>query len=111
MARIFFKGSARRLQPPLGVRPAGAERQVDLQRHAEVHGAGHRVDDHLGGPVVLGRGHVEQHLVVDLEDELTVHLRVLQRRREPHERDLEDVRGQPWIPAFIACRSPAWRIR
>src|SRR5690606_28644143 len=53
----------------LGFGPGGAEREVDLQRHAQVRRAAHDVKGQLADLVVLGRRYLQDHLVVHLEDD------------------------------------------
>src|SRR5215210_2075809 len=79
------------LERLLGGGPAVAEGEVDLEGDGQLGaGDGHGGAHQVGHGVVLGRWHLEDDLVVDLEDEPAAVAAVLQRPIESDESDLED---------------------
>src|SRR4051812_9799 len=75
----------------LGVGPAFAPGHIDLEGHIELGGIAHDVDHDRSDLVAFGFRHLDQHLVVDLQDQPAADTGFGERSMDPYERDLEDV--------------------
>src|SRR4051812_21620667 len=79
-------GRRRRL---LGLGPGGTEREVHLERHAQVGGSAHHVERERAHLVVLGGRHLEDDLVVHLQDDAALEAALVERLVQPDQRHLE----------------------